>query len=85
MFHQTRNQLFIQVNLARYAHSPERKGTDVQTFDVGGEISVKFRFNEVQVVRGEDARDEMEKKVREFFGPDAHIRIERSWFQPSVK
>ena len=53
-------------------------------FDVGGEFSVKFRFDEIEAARGEDARDAIEKKIKEFFGPDSHIQIERSWFQPSA-
>ena len=57
----------------------------MQRFDVGGEFFVKFRFNDVEAVRGEDARDEMEKKIKEFFGSSAQIRIERSWFQSSVE
>ena len=52
-------------------------------FDVGGEFFIKARLNKVEAARGEDARDELEKKIREFFGPDSHIRIERSWFQSS--
>jgi len=53
-------------------------------FDVGGEFFVKFRFRDVEAGRGEDARDGLEKKVKEFFGPDAYIRIVCSWFQPST-
>jgi hypothetical protein len=55
----------------------------MQRFNVGGEFFVKCRFNDVEAARGEDARDEMEKKIKEFFGPQAQIRIERSWFQPA--
>jgi len=54
-------------------------------FDNGIECSVKYRINEIEAARGEDARDEIEKRVREFFGREATIRIERSWFQPSAK
>ena len=52
-------------------------------FDVGGEISLKFQFRKIDAPRGEEARDEVEKKIREFFGPEANIRFERLWFQPS--
>ena len=54
-------------------------------FDVGGEIFVKFRFNELEAARGEAARDAIEKKIKEFFGTEAYIRVERLWFQPSDK
>ena len=56
----------------------------MQRFDVGGEFFVKFRFNDIEAARGEDARDEMENKIKESFGSQAQIRIERSWFQPSI-
>ena len=52
-------------------------------FDAGGEVSLKFRFRNIQAARGEEARDETEKKIREFFGPEASIRFEKLWFQPS--
>jgi hypothetical protein len=53
-------------------------------FDVGGEIFVKFQFKDTEAARGEDARDAFENKIKELFGTDAYIRIERSWFQPSA-
>jgi hypothetical protein len=56
----------------------------MQRFDVGGEFFIKARLNKVEAARGEDARDELEKKIRDFFGPDSHIRIEHTWFQPST-
>jgi hypothetical protein len=62
-----------------------RRELKCNVFDVGGEFFVKFRFNSVEAARGEDARDEMEKKIKEFFGSSAQIRIERSWFQSSVE
>ena len=56
----------------------------MQRFDVGGEFFVKFQFSDVEARRGEDARDEMEKKIKEFFGSSAQIRIERSKSQTLV-
>ena len=43
----------------------------MQLFDVGGEFFVKCRFNDIEANRGEDARGAMEKKIKEFFGPEA--------------